>query len=206
MNDKLTKTKKHSNVYSRQYDQLHLDKNPSASSFKHLQGHCLPKEPPNIAAYHHYAHPRKYEHKENIRSRENNHHPPTREAVKYKNVLLQPRKSNLGEEGSRRTQKKMKKGTIRSEWVSPEDDGLGCHEHLSSQIFRQSGRSSVSKTKKGNPVFIKHRLYRTPTHNCLRVIESFLKENSIHPVERRTRLFKLTCKVVRRVCESTSLC
>ena len=63
--------------------------------------------------------------------------------TKHKNVLLQGRKSKLDESGLRRTQKRGRKGQVRSEWVSPEDDGLGCHEHLTSQIFRQSNRCSV---------------------------------------------------------------
>mgnify|MGYP006348222383 CR=1 FL=1 len=62
MNDKGLKTKKPSVLHNRHQP---LNKHPSASSIKH-QGHCLPKEPPNITAYHHYALPRKPEyHKEN---------------------------------------------------------------------------------------------------------------------------------------------
>lgn len=111
MNDKGLKTKKPSVLHNRHQP---LNKHPSASSIKH-QGHCLPKEPPNITAYHHYALPRKPEdHKEN-KNRDNQYHlVSTREETKTKNVLLQGRKSNMGDEILRRTQKRQKKGPLRS--------------------------------------------------------------------------------------------
>lgn len=59
---------------------------------------------------------------------------------------------------------------MRSEWVSPDEEGLGCHEHLSSQIFRQSGHSGVSQRKSGTKLFIKRRLDRVPPHEHLRTI------------------------------------
>lgn len=96
MNDKATKTKKPSVLHHRHQP---LNKHPSASSIKHLQGHCLPKEPPCIPpAYHNYANLRKPEdHKEN-KNRDNQHHLiSTREEPKTKNVLLQGRKSNMGD-------------------------------------------------------------------------------------------------------------
>lgn len=61
MNDRPIKTKKNSNTHCRPFQILHIDKHPSTSSVKQLQGHCLPKNPPNITAYHHYGHPRKQE-------------------------------------------------------------------------------------------------------------------------------------------------
>lgn len=75
MNDRHTKTKKHSNAIARPAPHPHIDKYPSTSSIRLLQGHCQPKNPPNINLYQHYAHPRKHdEQKENHRPRENNHH------------------------------------------------------------------------------------------------------------------------------------
>ncbi len=68
MNDKTTKAKKHLNAQTRQQP---LHKHPSASSIKQLQGHCLPKDPPNITAYHHFAHPRKQEEYKENKNRDN---------------------------------------------------------------------------------------------------------------------------------------
>ena len=50
-----------------------------------------------------------------------------REHTKTKNVLLMPRKSNQGEEGLRKTQKRTRNKQLRSEFVSPDDEGLGCN-------------------------------------------------------------------------------
>lgn len=68
MND-LVKNKKTSNPHSKQQQTFQQQKNASSSA-KHLPSHCLPKNPPNIAQYQHYAHPRKQEElKENQRSK-----------------------------------------------------------------------------------------------------------------------------------------
>ena len=72
-----------------------------------------------------------------------------REHTKTKNVLLMPRKSNQGEDGLRKTQKRLRHKPLRSEMVSPDEDGLGCNENLSSQIFRHSGNTSLLKRKTG---------------------------------------------------------
>ena len=53
----------------------------------------------------------------------------------------------------RKTQKKLRNRPLRSEFVSPEDDGLGCNENLSSQIFRHSGKNSVLKGRTGKICF-----------------------------------------------------
>ena len=75
MNERHIKTKKNSHVNTKPAPHPHIDKYPSATSIKLLQGHCLPKNQPNIMPYQHYAHPRKHdEQKENHRMRENHHH------------------------------------------------------------------------------------------------------------------------------------
>ena len=151
MNMQTIKSKRHSNAHNRVNHHTQIDKNPSTVSIK---GHCLPKDPPNIAVYQHYAHPRKVDdQKENHRGKENhkeNHQlTSVREPIKHKNVLLQPpRKSNQADEALRRTQKRRNRPQ-RSEWVSPDDEGLGCQEHLSSQIFRQSGQNSICQHSTG---------------------------------------------------------
>ena len=88
MNERLVKAKKHSKGHQQP---SHLDK---YSSVKALQPHCLPKDPPNITAFTHYAHPRKHDLKENTKHQHNQLH---KEQPHHKNVLLQPRKSNQGD-------------------------------------------------------------------------------------------------------------
>lgn len=66
MNERAVKSKKH----SRQGQHTHLDKH---SSVKVLQAHCLPKEPPNIAAFTHYAHPRKQDHRQDLKENAKHH-------------------------------------------------------------------------------------------------------------------------------------
>ena len=70
MNERHIKMKKYSHVIGKPAPHPHIDKYPSTTSIKNPQGSCLPKNPPNIIAYQHYAHPRKHEEqKENHRTR-----------------------------------------------------------------------------------------------------------------------------------------
>ena len=129
MNERHIKTKKYCGGGTKPAVHPHIDKYSSTSSIKVNNGHCVPKNPPNITGCQHYAHPRKHdEQKENHRQRENHHHMTSvREHTKTKNVLLLPRKSNQGEEGLRKTQKRLRNRPLRSEFVSPDDEGLGCN-------------------------------------------------------------------------------
>jgi hypothetical protein len=61
MNERAGKYKKQSNCNPRPCLVAHMDKNPSTSSVKHPQTHCLPKRPPNIENAQRYAHPRRHE-------------------------------------------------------------------------------------------------------------------------------------------------
>ena len=66
---------------------------------------------------------------------------------------MEPRKSNQGEEGLRKTQKRVRNKPLRSEFVSPEDEGLSCNEKISVQILRSSDQKSVKKLRRGKYQF-----------------------------------------------------
>ena len=100
MNERFPKQQK------KTYKAYHLEKNPSV---KALLPHCLPKDPPNITAFAHYAHPRKHDLKENSK----HHHNQQHREQHHKNVLLQPRKSNQGDDCLRKTQKRIRNRPIQ---------------------------------------------------------------------------------------------
>ena len=61
MNERHIKNKKYGSGGTKPAAHPHIDKYPSNSSIKFISGHCMPKNPPNIVGYQHYAHPRKHD-------------------------------------------------------------------------------------------------------------------------------------------------
>jgi len=89
----------------------------------------------------------------------------------------------------------MRKGVTQSEWVSPDEEGLGCHEHLSSQIFRQTGQSGINQRKNGTNILIKRRLDRTPSPQHRITIKRLRKTPLLPLLEVRTGGLGIKCEI-----------